>query len=78
MHSVFFNNIGKKIREQFETLPTYRIKNKDVTKLQKSAALSESNLYKLFMEMATKWCEIDITSNKTTKKSTQVLHTCIN
>ena len=35
-------------------LPTYSINNKDVPKLEKFTILSETNLYKLIMEMTTK------------------------
>ena len=63
----FFNKI-EKIREQFESLPTYGINNKDVPKLEKFATLSEKNLYKLIMEMPTKLCEIGIIPTKLLKR----------
>ena len=50
----FFLNKTGKITEQFETLQTYSINNKDLPKLEKSATLSETNLYKLIIEMAMK------------------------
>ena len=65
------------MREQFETLPTYSINNKHVPKLEKFATLSETNLYKLIMEMAMKSCEIDIILTKLLK-SAQALHTHFN
>ena len=40
----FFHNKIEKIREQFETLTTYSINNKDMPKLEKFATLSETNL----------------------------------
>ena len=50
----FFLNKIEKIREQFESSPTYHTNNKDVPKLDNFTAMLETNLYKCIMEMPTK------------------------
>ena len=70
----FFLNKIERIREQFESSPTYHTNNKDVPQLDNFTTMSETNLYKLIMEMPTKsmWNRYD--SNKIAQKSSQALH----
>ena len=50
----FFINKIEKVREQFESSPTYHAKNKNMPKLDSFTAISETNRYKLINEMPTK------------------------
>ena len=57
------------IRKLFDGIPNYKPTPTNTPPLNKFSTLSESQLYKIIMEMSSTTCELDITQQNSSKKS---------